>query len=482
MEKQLIKTLVITFLFVTGYMYVMQKYFPKQTPQQESAQTANAPTVPTENQQIKIDENAENLAEAAIGNFVVTYSTRGGYIKKLFIKTYKEDLPFNNIGLNPEDASKTFKAKVINNTILFTSPAGVSKEFIFDGYLLKIKTSQSSSAGMVLFSNNLQGSSLEKQYQESFYIQQENLRKSHLLKTKETTINNVELAGVTGRYFCASLLKGSYSVKWVKEKDNVYFMLLSPAQDVSLYVGPQSKKELQAFGLQGIVNYGFFHGIGVGLSWLLNAIHGLTKSWGLSIILLAVAVYLILFPFTAKSTKSMKQTQAMQSHIAELQKKYKGNLQKASKEDRELLVEYNKKMMGGCLPLLFQMPIFFALWQVLPKLVELKGASFLWIKDLSLADHAFKLPFPPPVDYVNLLPIGMMITGLIQQKLMTPPPSADQKSMGSAGVMMSILFGVFLYNFASCLTLYWLTQNILTLAYQARVSKMRFHVKTSNPA
>ncbi|MDD4955714.1 MAG: YidC/Oxa1 family membrane protein insertase, partial [Candidatus Omnitrophica bacterium] len=118
-------------------------------------------------------------------------------------------------------------------------------------------------------------------------------------------------------------------------------------------------------------------------------------------------------------------------------------------------------------------------WQVLPKLVELKGASFLCIKDLSLADHAFRLPFPPPVDYINLLPIGMMITGLIQQKLMTPPvTSGDQKSMGSAGVIMSLMFGVFLYNFASCLTLYWLTQNILTLAYQMRVSKLRFHVKT----
>lgn len=478
MEKQLIKTLIVTFLVLMGYMYVMQKYFPKQVEPQPT-QAVSAPVVPAETTQLNIEEDLAKLPETTVGNFIVTYSPKGGYVKKVFAKAYKEELPFKNIGFDLGDINKNFTAKTENDKIIFSSSSGAVKEFIFDGYLLKIKNSQPPSSGMVLFSNSLKGNNLEQQYQESFYVQKESLHKNHILKTKETVLSGVEFAGITGRYFCASLLKGSYSVKWLKEKDNVYFVLLSPSSEVSLYLGPQTKNNLQAFGLQGIVNYGFFHSIGVGLAWLLGAIYALTKSWGLSIILLAVIVYFILFPFTAKSTKSMKQTQAMQTQIAELQKKYKGNLQKANKEDRELLTEYNKKMMGGCLPLLFQMPIFFALWQVLPKLVELKGSSFLWIKDLSLADHAFKLPFPPPVDYVNLLPIGMMITGLIQQKLMTPPVTSDgQKSMGSAGVIMSLMFGVILYNFASCLTLYWLTQNILTLAYQIHVSKTRFHVKT----
>jgi len=479
MEKQLVKTLIVTFLFVMGYMYVMQKYFPKQAQPPQPAQVVNTQAPSVEATQINIEEDLGKLPEATIGNFVVTYSTKGGYIKKVFERAYKEELPFKNIGLVLGDTNKDFTAKIENNRIIFTSSSGAVKEFIFDGYLLKIKNSVPAPSGLVLFSNPLQDKGLEQQYQESFYVQKENLRKTHILKTKDTVLDNVEFAGITGRYFCASLLKGSYSIKWLKEKDKVFFILLSPSLETSLYLGPQTKKNLQPFGLQGIVHYGFFHGIGVALTWLLNTIYGVTKSWGLSIILLAVIIYLVFFPFTAKSAKSMKQTQAMQSQITELQKKYKGNLQKANKEEREMLAEYHKKMMGGCLPLLFQMPIFFALWQVLPKLVELKGASFLWIKDLSLADHAFRLPFPPPVDYVNLLPIGMMITGLIQQKLMAPTSTSDeQKSMGSAGVIMSLMFGIFLYNFASCLTLYWLVQNILTLAYQMRVSKARFHVKT----
>lgn len=478
MEKQLVKTLIVTFLFVMGYMYVMQKYFPKQTQLFQPNQTVNVPAASMETTQIGIEEDLGKLPEATIGNFVITYSTKGGYIKKVFAQAYKEELPFKNIGLILGDINKDFTAKIENDRIIFTSPAGAVKEFIFEGYLLKIKNSLPTPSGLVLFSNSLRDNNLEQQYQESFYLQKESLHKTHIFKIKEIALSNVEFAGITGRYFCASLLKGSYSIKWLKEKDKVYFILLSPSPEISLYLGPQTKKNLQPFGLQGIVHYGFFHGIGVGLAWLLDTIYAVTKSWGLSIILLAVLVYLVFFPFTAKSTKAMKQTQAMQSQINDLQKKYKGNLQKANKEDRELLAEYHKKMMGGCLPMLFQMPIFFSLWQVLPKLIELKGASFLWIKDLSLADHAFKLPFPPPIDYLNLLPIGMMITGLIQQKLMTPPPSDQQKSMGSAGVIMSLMFGVVLYNFASCLTLYWLTQNILTLAYQIRVSKARVSAET----
>lgn len=480
MEKQLVKTLIVTFLFVMGYMFVMQKYFPKQTQQPQTTQKNSAPVTSAETPKIDIIEaDSGELSEATIGNFIVTYSAQGGYVKKVFARAYNEELPFKDIGLILGDTNRNFKARVEKDRIIFTSANGATKEFIFEGYLLKIKNSSPAPSGLVLFSNSLQDKNLEQPYQEFFYVQKENLHRMPLAKTKEIVLNNIEFAGITGRYFCVSLLKGSYSSKWLKEKEKFYFIVLSPSAEISLYLGPQTKKTLQPFGLQGIVHYGFFHGVGVVLAWLLNAIYAITKSWGLSVILLAVLVYLIFFPFTSKSTKAMRQTQAMQPQIAELNKKYKGNLQKISKDERELLQEYNKKMMGGCLPMLVQMPIFLALWQVLPKLTELKGASFLWIKDLSLADHAFKLPFPPPVDYLNILPIGMMITGVIQQKFMTPPStSGEQKSMGSAGLVMSLMFGVFLYNFASCLTLYWLAQNILTLTYQMRVTKASFHVKT----
>jgi YidC/Oxa1 family membrane protein insertase len=101
--------------------------------------------------------------------------------------------------------------------------------------------------------------------------------------------------------------------------------------------------------------------------------------------------------------------------------------------------------------------------------VELKNAQFLWIKNLSLPDHAFKLPFPYPIDYVNILPLAIAIIGLVQQKVATPKSlSSEQRSMG---LIFSLLMGVVFYNFSASLTLYWFIQNLLTLIYQVHVAK-----------
>ena len=137
----------------------------------------------------------------------------------------------------------------------------------------------------------------------------------------------------------------------------------------------------------------------------------------------------------------------------------------------ELFKKYKVNPLGGCLPLFFQFPIFIALYQVLFRFVELKGASFLWIQDLSLPDRAFALPFKIPFlgNYFNILPILIMIVGLIQQKITTSKASSkEQKSMG---LFFSVFLGVIFYNFPSALVLYWFVQNLLTFAYQLRISK-----------
>jgi len=136
----------------------------------------------------------------------------------------------------------------------------------------------------------------------------------------------------------------------------------------------------------------------------------------------------------------------------------------------ELYRKYKVNPIGGCLPLLFQMPIFLTLYQVLPRFIELKGANFLWIKDLSSPDRFLKLPFSPPLEYINLLPVLLMILGLIQQKVTTSSASSEQKKMG---LFFGVFIGVIFYNFPSCLVLYWFTQNLLTFAYQARISKVQ---------
>jgi YidC/Oxa1 family membrane protein insertase len=164
----------------------------------------------------------------------------------------------------------------------------------------------------------------------------------------------------------------------------------------------------------------------------------------------------------------MRKMQEIQPEIDELRKKYRDNPQKLNKETLEIYKKYKINPIGGCLPLVFQFPVFIALYQVLIKFVEFKNSEFLWIKDLSLPDHALKLPFPAPVDYLNILPLLIVVVGLVQQKFASPVSVSNQHK--SMGFMMIFLMGVIFYNFPSGLTLYWLTQNILTFLYQFRVT------------
>ena len=167
----------------------------------------------------------------------------------------------------------------------------------------------------------------------------------------------------------------------------------------------------------------------------------------------------------------MRRMQEVQPLMDALRKEHKDNPQKLNKEVLALYKKHKVNPLGGCLPLLFQFPVFIALYQVLSKFVELKNANFLWIQDLSIPDHAFKLPLPPPVDYLNILPLIIVLVGFLQQKFATPVSgAADQKMMG---FLMIGFMGIIFYNFPAGLTLYWLTQNILTFAYQLHITRSK---------
>jgi len=476
MEKRLFQAIFITILFFIGYNYFLSKYAPRTLP---SAQTP-APVV-VENrlpEPMQPADDDQNLPQANIGKFVVTYSPRGGYIKKIAVIMYNEELPFRNIGFIAQDNDKAFSSQIQNDRIIFSSVSHGRKEFIFDDFLVKIKLSSPLPQKINLFSSALNDKNADQQFLEVFYEQNESLKKIPLKQAKNSTINNIAFSGMSAKHFCLSLLKGAYTTNIVPGKETLSLELLSPSQEIPLYVGPLSSKELKKVGLQNVVNYGFFHGIGLILVGLLEFFYSFTKSWGFSIILLSLFTYGCLFPFTMMSTKAMKKMQELQPEIEELRKKYPDNPQKVNKETLELYKKYKVNPAGSCLPMLLQFPVFIALWQVLLKFVELKGQPFLWIKDLSLPDHALKLPLPSPVDYLNILPLLIVIVGIIQQKISSPSSlSSDQKNIG---LIMSIVMGVVFYTFPSCLTIYWFVQNVLTLTYQIRIAKNSFHVKTCN--
>lgn len=171
----------------------------------------------------------------------------------------------------------------------------------------------------------------------------------------------------------------------------------------------------------------------------------------------------------------MKEMQKLQPYIEELRKQHKDNPQKLNKEIMELYREHKVNPLGGCLPLILQMPIFFALYQALMRSVALKGAKFLWIKDLSEPDKLFLLPFPQPFDSLNILPILMMIGMFVQQKISAPATAssstAEQQKLML--LIMPLMFGFIFYSMPAGLVLYWFINSTLMLLYQLRISKRK---------
>jgi YidC/Oxa1 family membrane protein insertase len=476
MEKRLLYTFLVTILFLIGYNFIVSKYFPKETVPSSNSTVPISQEITTPQQESVtevLDKNQEaELPETTIGNFVVTYSERGGYVKKLALIKYHEDLPFRNIGFILEDKNKNFSCSIKDNKVIFTAPSGEKKEFIFEGHVLKIILSSIPQHPIFLFSDALSPSMLEQGYQEFFFTRENDIQRKNFKKMKDETLGGLQFSGSRNQYFCISLLKGSYSIKVQKSKTEVDLLLVPSSTEFSLYIGPQLTKELKPFGLEGIINYGFFHGIGVILVWFLHLFYSWTKNWGISIILMTILIYIILFPFTMQSTKAMRKMAQVQPELDKLKEKHKDNLQKLQKEQAELFKKYKINPLGGCLPFVFQMPVFFALLQVFLRFVEVKGVSFLWIKDLTLPDRLFKFPMTIPFvgDYLNIIPLLMVALTLIQQKITTVSTNKEQQSMA---LFFAVFMGVMFYNFSACLALYWFIQNLLTFAYQLKVAKVK---------
>ena len=193
----------------------------------------------------------------------------------------------------------------------------------------------------------------------------------------------------------------------------------------------------------------------------LNGIHNwfpesAAWSWGLAIVLLTIFIRIIIWPLHNKSTRTMKRMSKLQPIMKELREKHKDNPQKLNQETMKLYREYGVNPMGGCLPMLVQIPIFFGVFNMINAAVELRGQPFLWVDDLSQPDHltdVFGLP-------LNLLPILMAVTMVIQMRM---TPQVGDKLQRRIFMLMPLMFFVFCYNYASALALYWTTQNIVSI-------------------
>jgi YidC/Oxa1 family membrane protein insertase len=234
-------------------------------------------------------------------------------------------------------------------------------------------------------------------------------------------------------------------------------------EEFLFFMGPKQYNILKKFPyhFSDIIDFGFFSWISIAILLSLNFFYKIFHNYGIAIIIVTVVVKILMYPFTAKSLKSMKQMQAIQPLINEVRAKNKDNPKKMQKEMMMIYKEYKVNPMSGCLPMVAQLPIFIALFNTLRNAIELKGAKFLWVKDLSLPDTIFAISGIP----VNVLPLIMGVTMVWQQKL-TPTTDPQQAKMM---MIMPVIFTFMFYSFPSGLVLYWLVNNILSIAQQYQV-------------
>ncbi len=264
---------------------------------------------------------------------------------------------------------------------------------------------------------------------------------------------------IAREYYTRSLGNGLYAVGIIVPVGSV-----APgadlALDVRLYAGPQEQDKLAILspGLNLTVDYGWLTIIATPLFWVLSAIQKWANNWGVSIILLTVIIKLIFFPLSAASYRSMAKMRVMAPKMQKLKEQYGDDRQRLHQAMIEMYKTEKINPLGGCLPIVVQIPVFISLYWVLLASVELRNAPFIWwIKDLSAQDPYY------------ILPVLMGATMIIQTYLNPTPPDPIQAKVMK---IMPVAFSIFFFFFPAGLVLYWLVNNILSIAQQWQITRM----------
>ncbi len=281
-------------------------------------------------------------------------------------------------------------------------------------------------------------------------------------------------SAVTTKYFISAIIPETPGVGasvGAKQIDGrpVYNVKINQSASSSnrftLYVGPLDYKTIRSFdnGLEKTMSLGWaiFRPLGRLVTWSLAKLYTLIPNYGLVVILFAFIVKILLNPLTKQSFVSNKKMQALQPEIQKLKEKYKNDPQRASRAQMELFKERGVNPMGGCLPLLLQMPILISFFTVFRSTIEFRGAPFIaWISDLSAPDTLLSVGGFP----INVLPVFMGLTMFLQQKMMATPGAGGQQKFML--YFMNVFFLFLFYSFPSGLNLYYSVFNVLSIVQQ----------------
>ncbi len=429
------------------------------------------------------------------------FSSRGGTIRKWTLKDFRdsdgsgvsllrEGAPYDALAVGWNDdfsvSRKNFAAAAGDLRLSESNPTGTlvftlstpqysirrTYTFRYDAYTVNIRDEVS---GVPDYEITLGGDfGIHKKKDRYTHVGPVLLKGTDLEEIKDKKLKNGPIAfagqdvkwiALEDKYFCSALIPAEpmAEAKSWKYMDSSAIALKAAAgvHELTLYAGPKRQEDLKVAGggLEHIVDFGFFSVIARPIFWLLKEFYNIVGNYGWAIVILTIVIRIPFIPIVNKGQRSMKRLQKVQPLMQQIREQYKNDPKRMQSEMMALYKKHKVNPMGGCLPMLLQIPVFFALYKVLLVSIELRSAPWvLWIQDLSAKDPLY------------ILPIVMGISMVVQQK-MTPSPGdpKQQKLM----MFMPVIFTFLFLNFASGLVLYWLVNNLLSIGQQIFVNKKK---------
>jgi YidC/Oxa1 family membrane protein insertase len=533
MEKRLIIAVLLSIGVLYAYSFVFPP--PKVEQPVSSALQKGAPSAQVNPSAFKVGDSVVANQQAGVNTpgvsasareitvdtdlFTATFSSQGAALKKLVLKKYKESLGPLGKDIVLVDEGEPGRFALLSDSREF----GISPSTVFNSSANSLKLPPSGKGTLEFSTLTPQGVLFKKSYHfygDSYRISlSEELQNTgstrvegvlHLLENDrvhevhkgegrfevygpstlaDNKVSNDKLdhllkgpvqydkvviwSAFGDKYFVDAIISENGSIASLmlarSGSDSLLRDLSSPAISLppgvgaslsySLYYGPKDLDILKAQGnrLEEVINYGWFAPISKPLIYALKFLYSYTHNYGFAIIIITCILKLLFFPLTNKSYKSMKEMQKLQPKMAELKEKFKNDRDTMNKAVMELYKTHKVNPMGGCLPMLVQIPVFFGLYRALMFSIELRQAPFmLWITDLSAKD-----PY-----YVT--PVIMGATMFIQQKM---TPSNMDPVQAKMMLALPVVFTFMFLNFPAGLVVYWLVNNVLTIAQQMYINK-----------
>jgi len=502
-KRLVLATALSAVFFITYEVFVASKYRPEvNTTKPQATQTLNTSLPTSELNTTHISADTQNKSN--IGSFVTTvklkeselfigsdgtisqvvmkgekFKDEHGKPVKLFaeLKTKPLSVKFSDRGLEeaaaktPYSASETtLDATIESKTLILTQNVmdiNITKRITFKpngSYDVKISASKDIPFFVTTgFRPDVLADSFA--FKGALFIQADDTIKTIEdggIKADET-VGNVNAVATVDRYYSSVLYSfktplSAIAVADIHKNPTPY---IEAKKEIELggYVGPKYVETLRAINprLTGVVEYGFFTFIANPMFTALEWIEASVGNWGWAIVILTILIRVILFPLTFKGMVSMSKLKDLAPKLTELREKYKGDPQKLNVHMMDLYKKHGANPLGGCLPLILQIPVFFAIYRVLLNAIELKGAPWiLWIHDLSLMDQYY------------VLPLLMGATMFLQQRI--TPTNFTDPLQEKIFKYLPVVFTFFFLAFPAGLTLYWFVNNLLSIGQQYAVN------------